>query len=304
MAADFKILAADSVSLSGSFNLPRKKFKIVSDTGLTNEQILSEYPDFDILLIRSTRKIDKDFIDKCSFKLIATFTKGTDHIDMQASNEKGIVVINAEEGNHISAAEHTLALILGISKNMILSDKLVRENKFLHTEFRRNELFGKTIGIIGFGKVGSCVGKFCNAFGMNVVFNDIDQSVVKKNKKFAFVTINYLLKKSDFVSLHIPYSVKNDKFFSQQFFQKMKKDSVFINTSRGAVVDEEALISSLKSESIRYAGLDVFMSEPLIDRRFADLKNVILTNHIAGKTVESKERISDIMFEKIRNYFL
>ncbi len=303
MAAAIKILAADSVSLSGSGILPARKFKIIPHTGLTNEQILLNYPDTDALLIRSTRKIDKNFIDNCNLKLIATFTKGTDHIDMQAANKKGIVIINAEEGNHISAAEHTLALLLAIYKNILLSDKLVRKNKFSDTGFSRNELFEKTIGIIGFGKVGSYVGKICRAFGMNVIFNDINEIVVRKNKSFKFVPINNLLDTSDIVSLHIPYCIENDKFFSRNFFRRMKRDSVFINTSRGAVVDEEALIKFLETESLRYAGLDVFMSEPLIDKRFAGLKNVVLTNHIAGKTNESLQRISEIMFKKIFNYF-
>ncbi len=303
MAAAFKILAADSVSLSGSRILPDGKFKITSQTGLTNEKILLNHPDTDVLLIRSTRKIDKSFIDKCNIKLIATFTKGTDHIDLQAAKRKGIRIINAEEGNHISAAEHTLALMLAIYKNIFLSDKLVRKNKFSETDFRRNELFGKTIGIIGFGKVGSHVGKICRAFGMKVIFNDIDEKVVRKNKTFEFVSINKLLKTSDIVSLHIPYCLENDRFFSKSYFQKMKDDSVFINTSRGAVVDEEALINALQTESIRYAGIDVFMNEPLIDKRFSGLKNVILTNHIAGKTIESRQRISEIMFRKILNFF-
>jgi D-3-phosphoglycerate dehydrogenase len=301
--AAIKILAADSVSLTGSKILPRKKFSITSEQSLSNEQILRHYSGFDAILIRSTRKIDKSFIDRCSFKLIATFTKGTDHIDTEASARKGIRIINAEEGNHISAAEHTLALILNIYKNIILSDKLVRKNKFSNTNFQRMELSGKTIGIVGFGKVGSHVGKLCRSFGMNVIANDTDENVVRRNKSFVFLPMKSLLKKSDIVTLHIPNDKKNEKFFSKKYFMQMKKDSIFINTSRGAVVDEDALLNVLENQDIYNAGLDVFMSEPLIDKRFFAMKNVLLTNHIAGKTIESRERISEIIFRKILHEF-
>ena len=301
--AAIKILAADSVSLSGSKILPKNKFRITSRAELSNEEILAKYPDHDVLLIRSTRKIDKSFIDRCSYQLIATFTKGTDHIDLKAAANNHIEVINAEEGNHVSAAEHTLAMILSIYKNIVLSDSIVRKNNFRETDFQRRELLGKTIGIIGFGKVGSYVGRLCRSFGMNVIANDTDKKVQRKNKTFEFLPLNILIVKSDIVTVHIPFNRENEKFFSEKHFLKMKNNSVFINTSRGAVVDEEALIDALEKNLIYYAGLDVFMSEPLINKRFFSMKNVMLTNHIAGKTIESRERISEIIFQKIQKYF-
>jgi D-3-phosphoglycerate dehydrogenase len=301
--AAINILAADSVSLSGSKILPKNKFRITSHTDLSNEEILSKFPDHDVLLIRSTRKIDKSFIDRCGFKMIATFTKGTDHIDMKAAAKRNVKVINAEEGNHVSAAEHTLAMILSIYKNIVLSDSIVRKNNFRETDFQRRELLGKTIGIIGFGKVGSYVGKLCRVFGINVVANDTDKNVQRKYKTFEFLPLNILIKESDIITLHIPFNKENEKFFSEKHFMKMKNNSVFINTSRGAVVDEDALIDALEKNLIYYAGLDVFMSEPLIDKRFFSMKNALLTNHIAGKTIESRERISEIIFGKIQKYF-
>ena len=301
--AAINILAADSVSLSGSKILPKNKFRITSRIELSNEEILCNYPDHDVLLIRSTRKIDKSFVDRCGFRMIATFTKGTDHIDMKAAANKNVKVINAEEGNHISAAEHTMAMILSIFKNIVLSDSIVRKNKFGNTDFQRRELLGKTIGIIGFGKVGSYVGKLCRTFGMNVVANDTDKNVERKYKTFEFLPLHILLKESDIVSLHIPFNKDNENFFSKKYFLKMKNNSVFINTSRGAVVDEDAIIDTLEKNLIHYAGLDVFKSEPLIDKRFFGMQNVLLTNHIAGKTIESRERISEIIFQKIQKHF-
>ncbi len=301
--AAVKILAADNVSLTGAKKLPADKFEIISVAGISNEEIIKSYNDSDVILIRSTRKLDGEFISSCRFKIIATFTKGTDHIDMEATRAKGIEVINAEEGNHISAAEHTMALILSLYKNLQEATKRISENRFEDTDYARSELFGKTIGIIGFGKVGSRVAHYSVAFGMNILANDTDEIVVNSNPSFKFAGLETLLSSSDIVSLHIPFNEANEKFVGCRHFECMKKGAVFINTSRGGVVDEECLIKALQSLQISGAGLDVFANEPDIDKRYLDLKNVVLSNHTAGKTSESRERISALMFEKILSRF-
>lgn len=298
----YKVLVADDVDPSGLEKLSRKKFTIENKPGISDNEIFSEYSDFDILVIRSVRKIDNFFLDKVNFKLIATCSKGTDHIDLKYASQKKVKVINAEEGNTISAAEHTLALILNIYKGVLISDSLVRKNKFSETGYCRNELVGKTIGIIGFGKVGSHVGKLCKAFGMKVVVNDIDNDLKIKHKKFNFKDLKTVLKYSDIVSIHIPMSLKNHNFISESKLSLLKNDCVLINTSRGGVIDEDHLLWMLRNKKIRFAGLDVFRNEPSINKAFAGLDNVLLTNHIAGKTIESKQRISEFIFSKINKY--
>lgn len=298
----YKVLVADDVDPSGLEKLSRNKFIIENKPGISDNEIFSEYSDFDILVIRSVRKIDKFFLNKVNFKLIATCSKGTDHIDLKYASLKKVKVINAEEGNTISAAEHTLALILNIYKGVLISDSLVRKNKFSETGYCRNELVGKTMGIIGFGKVGSHVGKLCKAFGMKVIVNDIDNNLKIKHKKFNFKDLKTVLKYSDIVSVHIPMSIKNQNFISESKLNLLKNDSVLINTSRGGVIDEDHLLWMLRNKKIRFAGLDVFRNEPGINKAFAGLDNVLLTNHIAGKTVESRQRISEFIFSKINKY--
>ena len=300
----YKVLIADDVDPSGIEKLSGKKFNIVYKPGISDNEIFSEYSDFDILVIRSVRNIDNEFLNKVNFKLIATCSKGTDHIDLKYAAFKKVKVINAEEGNTISAAEHTLALILNIYKGVLISDSLVRKNRFSETGYRRNELIGKTIGIIGFGKVGSHVGKLCKAFGMKVVVNDIDNKLKIRYKNFNFTDLKTILKYSDIVSVHIPMSKKNHNFISESKLNLLKKDCVLINTSRGGVIDEDHLLDMLRNKKIRSAGLDVFRNEPNINKGFAGLDNVLLTNHIAGKTVESKQRISEFIFNKINKYKL
>ncbi|MBX7042256.1 MAG: hypothetical protein K1X85_05080 [Ignavibacteria bacterium] len=297
--AAVKILAADPVSLAGANLLPKGKFTVVSRPGISNENILREFRDFDVLLIRSTRKIDASFLRSSNLRIIATFTKGTDHIDTEAASLLGVKVMNAEEGNHISAAEHTVAMILSIYKNITAAEGRVRSGNFGDVDFRRNEVYGKNIGVIGFGKVGSYVGMLAHAFGMRVIANDTDAKVRSRHKDFEFRSLRYLLNHSDIVTVHIPLEKKNRGFMGAKQFSMMRKDAVFINTSRGAVTDEGALLEALDKRNIRFAGLDVFENEPNINPAFSQLKNVLMTNHIAGKTEESKDRISRIMFGKI-----
>lgn len=298
-----KVLIADEIDLSGTSHLSKKKFLIECKFGITNSDVIKNLNEFDVLVIRSIRKINKDFLDKTSFKVIATCSKGTDHIDNDYAAKKGISIINADDSNNISAAEHTFALILSIFKKINLSDKLVRKNKFSFLDFERNELFGKSIGIIGYGKVGSYVGKLSEAFGMKVYANDTDKKVVKEYKNINFKTANYILKNCDIVSIHIPLNKKNFKFISMEKFNLLNKNSVFINTSRGDVVDEKYLYDILKNKKLKFAGLDVFSNEPSVFKGFAELENVLLTNHIAGKTVESRKNISENIFKSIKSFY-
>lgn len=294
-----KVLIADEIDLSGISNLPENKFTVKTHFGITNKEILRSYNDYDILVIRSIRKIDKEFLSLSKYSVIATCSKGTDHIDVAYAVKKGIKVINADESNNVSAAEHTLALMLSIFKQISFSDKLVRENKFAFYDYERNELSGKKAGIIGFGKVGSYAGKLCKAFGMEVFANDTDAEVRNGNKNFNFRSLNFILKNCDVVSVHIPLNKKNFKFISEEKLKLLKRNSVFLNTSRGDVVDEKYLFKALKNKKIKFAGLDVFSNEPNVFRGFASLDNVLLTNHIAGKTTESRRKISDSIFKSI-----
>lgn len=296
-------MIADAVNsdLNKFFN--EKKYELVYAYGISNSGIIREQTGVDCLIIRSTRKIDREFLGKCRIKLIATISKGTDHIDTSFASKRRIRIINSESGNTIAAAELTLGLILNILKNINFSDKIVREGKFGYYDFQRSELKNKTVGIIGFGRVGSYTGKLIRSFGSKIISNDIKKSVREKHKNYNFRSLDYLLKNSDIITVHIPLNKKNENFIDSCTINKMRSDVILINTSRGGVMDEESLIANLKSGKIGYAGLDVYRNEPLIDKRFAGLKNVLLTNHIGGKTPESEIRMLAEIKTKIHNYF-
>lgn len=298
-----RLLIADEIDLSGIELLPRSKFRIIADFGISNDEILKKHNDADVLVIRSIRKIGRDFLSSSSLKMIAICAKGTDNVDVEYARKCGIKVINAETGNSISAAEHTIGMIIAISRQILLSDRLVRENRFGFYDYERHEIYGKSIGVIGYGKVGSYVGKLCKSFGMKVYGNDTDKGVRLRHKNVEFKSVNFIFRKCDYVTIHIPLNRKNFHFISKEKLKLLRNNSVLINTSRGDVIDEKFLYWMLLKGKIRFAGLDVFSGEPFINRAFAKLDNVLLTNHIAGKTIESRRRISQNIFLEIASSF-
>ncbi|MBI5403693.1 MAG: hypothetical protein HY959_09850 [Ignavibacteriae bacterium] len=298
-----RILVADKVDLAGLSLLNENHFSADIKFGIPNSKILNSGIAYDVLVIRSTRKINNKFLKKCSFKIIATCTKGIDHIDLEAAKKSKIKIINSEQGNSVSAAEHTFALILSIFKNILLSDKLVRKNKFSFYDYRRAELKGKKIGIIGLGKVGSRVAMYAKAFQMKIMANDIDKKIVRKYRKFSFVDLDYLLENADIITVHIPLNSDNKNFISREKLKLINENAVIINTSRGGVIDENYLLKMLKNRKIFYAGLDVFRNEPAVNAEFFNLDNVLLTNHIAGKTKDSSKYISKDIFMQVKKHF-
>jgi D-3-phosphoglycerate dehydrogenase len=298
-----KIVIVDKINLDALHIFNKNKFEVKVDFGITNEEILKKYCDYDVLVIRSIRRIEEKFISNCKFKVIATNSKGFDNVDVISCGKKKIAVLNIDKGNSVSAAEHTMGLILCAMKNIIYSDKLVKAGKFNEYNFRRNELAGKKIGIIGYGNVGSYVGKLCKAFGMKVYANDIDKKVIEKNKNIEFKSLNFILKNCGIITLHIPLSKKNFHFIDRKKLELMRSDCVLVNTSRGSVIDEKELIRKLKKNGLRCVCLDVFENEPYPSEEFFKIKNLILTNHIAGKTEESSVKMPAELFEKIDKYF-
>lgn len=298
-----KIVIVDKINLDSLSVFDKRRFEVVTDFGITNEEVLKKYSDYNVLVVRSIRIIDKEFIRKCNFDVLATVSKGFDNIDVTAAKRKKIAVLNTEKGNSISAAEFTMGLILNAMKNISLSEKLVRQGKFEFYDYKRNELLGKKIGIIGYGNVGSYVGKLSKAFGMKVYANDTDKKIKKKNAKIEFKNLNYILKNCAIITVHIPLSKKNFHFIDKTKFDLMNKETVFINTSRGSVIDEKELIEKLKRNKLRYVCLDVFENEPSLEKELLKFSNISLTNHIAGKTQESTIKMAKEVFLKIKKYY-
>ena len=303
-----KILIADKIHPSGISILRKNKFDIYPNYNLSNSDLIkiASKLNTEILIVRSIRKLDKQFISRLrnetSVKVLCTASSGMDNIDVSYAKKSGFSVFNVPDGNFVSAAEHTFTLILAAVKNLTKYDASMKKGIFDNSKSGNFELSGKVIGVIGVGRVGSYVARLANAFNMRVLGNDIKKNLKYKYKWIEFVGLKHLLQPSDVVTVHVSLNDSTANLLGKMDLQRLRKNSIFINCSRGGIVDEKALLEALKRKKISYAGLDVFQNEPGINKAFAKLNNVILTPHVAGKTKESIERISVLLAKAIVNY--
>jgi len=314
-----KIFDADELHSDGVNLLKRRGFEVIELCGLGNDELISSISkykplDTDIsahsgsaLCIRSFRKITANHIKKISettdIKLICTASSGFDNVDIAACRLHKIKVTNVPGATFIPAAEHTIAMILSVTKNLIPADRDMKNGVFEFKRYSNTELFEKTIGIIGLGKVGSHVGKIARSFGMVVLGNDIDKSLAIKYKWIKFLSLKALLSKSDFVTVHTPLDKTTRNLINEKNIALLKKGAILVNCARGGIINENALIDSLKDKKLSYACIDVFTDEPKVNDELLKLENVVLTPHLAGKTKESKQRVSVQLAGIISDYY-
>ena len=307
------VFIADEIHQKGIQMLRNSGFKVLIKYYLNNRELfefiknsyLKQETDI-CLIIRSVRKLNKQDINilrSLNVKLVCTASSGFDNIDTSYCKKTGIKVFNVPYGNYISAAEHTVGLILNILKNISNANTDMKSGLYESLKYKNFELYSKTVGIIGVGKVGSHAAKLCKSFGAKIIGNDIKKSLKYKYNWIIFKELTELLKVSDIVSIHTPLDRTTRNLLNKNRLRIMKKNAVLINCARGGIVDENELIRLLKSNKIYYAGIDVFENEPDINKNFKRTKNVILTPHLAGKTVESKERISVQLAERIISHY-
>jgi len=290
--------------------LHEKAFEVLRDAGF--EVIFEEYPseerllelvkDVDAIIVRSKPKVTRKVIENApKLKVIGRAGVGLDNIDVEAAKEKGIEVVNSPAASSRSVAELTWALILAVARKVAFSDRKIREGEWAKKQAMGIELEGKTIGIIGFGRIGYQVAKIAKGFGMRILLYD-----VIKNEKFAkevggtFVELDELLKESDVVTIHVPLLPSTKHLINEEKLKLMKKNAILVNPARGPIIDTEALIKALKEGWIYGAGLDVFEEEPLPkDHPLTKLDNVVLTPHIGANTLEAQKRAGIQIAEKV-----
>lgn len=293
-----KILIADPISESGTDFLKQQGFDVVVKPDITSEELLTEIAQYNGLIVRSRTNVTAEVIAHGdNLKVIGRAGSGLDNIDVAAAKKAGIAVVNAPGANSQSVAEHTMALILGLFRNLLPAATALAGGKWEKKGYTASELHGKTIGIVGFGHVGSLVAKLAAGFGMKLVVSTRTETEEKEKMVRGFngslVSLDHLLKESDVVTIHVPRSSETEALIGKKELALMKKTSYLVNCSRGTVVDEKALVEALTSQQLAGAALDVFATEPLpADSPLLKLKNVILTPHVAGQSREAKERAS------------
>lgn len=272
---------------------------------IPRKELLQEVKHCDALLSLLTEKIDQEVLSaNPKLKVVSNYAVGYDNIDIKAATARGIPVCNTPGVLENAVAEHTFALLLALCKRIAEADQFVRAGKYKRWEpmlLLGTELEGKTIGIIGLGRIGAGVAERARkGMGVHVLYHDI-----RRNKEFEkkyqakFVSMSELLKKSDFVSLHVPLLLSTRHLIGKKELALMKKTAYLINTSRGPVVDEKALVKALQKKLIAGAGLDVYEHEPKLTPGLTKLKNVILTPHTASATIEARTAMSELAAQNI-----
>ena len=316
-----KILANDGISTIGVKALEAKKFKVFTEK--VEQEKLTDFinkNDIEILLVRSATKAKKDLIDKCpNLKIIGRGGVGMDNIDVEYAKKKGIEIINTPASSSSSVAELVFTHFFSLSRFLFDSNRkmpLEGETKFkeLKKKYNKgNELRGKRLGIIGFGRIGQEVAKIGIGLGMDIIAHDkyvsslnVDLSFFDKQKisfKIKTTTLNDLLINSDYITIHIP-KINQKHIITKKEFKLMKDCVVIVNTSRGGIIDEEALLESINAKKVKAAGLDVFINEPEPNIKILMNENVSLSPHIGGSTIEAQNRIGLELAEKIIKLYL
>jgi len=308
-----KVYIAGKIQDNGVELLKRKGFKVdlnLTGKNLTREELKDIFSNYDALVTMPANKVDGELLFTASknLKVIANYAVGFDNIDTEAAKKRGIIVCNTPGVANESVAEHTFAMIFALNKQLRIADRFVREGNFKHWDpnaFLSHQLWGQTIGIIGLGRIGTFVGQIAyGGFRMRILYHDISRSEdFELLCEARYTDIKSLLNLSDIVTLHVPLTADTRGMISTTEFKLMKKSAILINTSRGAVVDEKALIWALKEKEIAAAGLDVYEHEPEISAELIKLSNVILTPHTASATFETREKMSEIVAKNIIDVF-
>jgi D-3-phosphoglycerate dehydrogenase len=247
---NIQIFIADEFHESGINLLKQKGFAVIYKKGLSNNELLKYISAYDknevVLIFRSVRKINSAFIDKLvsntKVKMICTASAGYDNIDVLYAQKRGLKVFTVPDGNYISAAEHTIGMLLAAIKHINKADYEMKLRIYDYKRYENHELLNKTIGIIGVGRVGSYVAKICRAFDMKIIGNDINKKLKGKYKWIKFVPLSKLLKESDIVSVHTPLDSSTKYLLNKNNLKLLKKTSILINCARGGIIDENVLI--------------------------------------------------------------
>jgi D-3-phosphoglycerate dehydrogenase len=288
-----KVFISEPIDNKG-IEMLRGKTEIIVSPDTKKETALSLIGDADAVILRATTTFDREVIEKAhNLKIIVRTGIGVDNVDLKFAGEKGIFVCNTPGTNDETVAEHVVAMILAFAKQVILMDQAVR-NQNWKERFSPNQIDvkNKRVGIIGYGNIGFATAHFCKCLGMQVTAYDPFITHTGSEIKLTD-SIETIFRESDFVTLHCPSTPLTRKFIGARYLGLMKKGAYLINTSRGDLIDETALVTALQENRISGAALDVFKEEPLAaDSQLLQFPNVILSPHVAGSTKESNERIA------------
>jgi D-3-phosphoglycerate dehydrogenase len=300
-----KVLVSDKLAQEG-VDILRQVAEVDIKTGLSEDELCNIIGNYDALVIRSGTQVTAKVIEAArNLKIIGRAGVGVDNVDVPAATEKGIIVVNSPGGNTIAAAELTVAMLLALSRNIPQAYVSMRNKEWNRSKFTGNEVYKKTLGILGLGKIGQEVAKRCQAFGMKVIaYDPFISAEVGKQLGVDLVEFEECLKYSDYISLHLPKSKETIGMIGAKQFEMMKDGVRIINVARGGIIDEDALVNALKSGKCAGAALDVYSTEPPdFSSELFELPNVITTPHLGASTEEAQTNVAIDVAEQIVDVF-
>lgn len=301
-----KVLVSDPIDQAG-IDILSQVAQVDVKTGLPPEELVRIIPEYDALMIRSETRVTQEVIQAgTQLKIIGRAGVGVDNVDVIAATRQGIVVVNSPEGNTIAAAEHAVAMMLSLSRHIPDANQSVKSNKWDRKSFIGSEVYKKTLGIVGLGKIGSHVAAIAKAMGMKLMAFDPYISTERAEQLGCrLVEMDLLLRESDYITLHMPKTPETAHLINAEALAKMKPTAKIINCARGGIIDEVALAEALQSGKIAGAALDVFEKEPLGESTLRSFgKQVILTPHLGASTAEAQVNVAIDVAEQIRDVLL
>lgn len=291
-----KVLISDPLAKEGVDIFRENGIKADEVSKLTEAELVKKIKGYDALVVRSGTTVTAKIIQASDkLKVIGRAGVGLDNVDVEAASKKGIVVMNAPAGNTISTAEHAFGLMMALSRNIPQADRSVKEGKWDRKKFMGVELYGKTLGIIGMGRIGGEFAKRALVFGMKVmVFDPFLTQEKARSAGVEPVDMEKLLKNSDYITIHTPLTSETRHLLDEKSFNKMKKGVRIINAARGGIIDEKALAKNLKSGKVSGAALDVFetKAKPPVDSPVLGMENVVTTPHLGASTEEAQVTVA------------
>lgn len=299
-----RVLICDKIADIG-VRILSERAEVEVQTGLKADELMSVVADYDALVVRSATKVTAEVIERAlNLKIIARAGSGLDNVDVVAARERDISVVNSPDANTLSVAEYTIGLLLSLARSLPRADLSLKEGKWEKSGLLGKGLSGRTLGIIGFGRIGREVAIRAQAFGMKILVNQ-RRPTPELNLAAGVETVDLheLLEQSDFVTLHVPITDETRGMLGQEELKRMKPTAYLINTARGGVIDEPALLQALDDGQIAGAALDVFVREPATDSALAQHPLVIATPHIAASTEDAQHAAAVAVAEQILEFF-
>lgn len=270
--------------------------------GPDREKLLAAVPEADALLVRSATTVDAEVLSAApKLKIVARAGVGLDNVDVDAATERGVLVVNAPTSNIHSAAEHALALLLSAARQIPAADASLRAHTWKRSSFSGTEIFGKTVGVVGLGRIGQLFAQRIAAFGTHVVAYDPYVAPARAAQLgIELLSLDELLARADFISVHLPKTPETAGLIDKEALAKTKPGVIIVNAARGGLVDEAALADAVSSGHVRGAGIDVFATEPCTDSPLFELPQVVVTPHLGASTAEAQDRAGTDVAESVR----